>query len=89
MLSIEQFIEYGLFGKWMAETHNDIPAKLHLSEHLSKLDLIKNLKLSDLQSIFLISIILIFGCIFVFICEILISIKTNKGSTLSERVQPI
>jgi hypothetical protein len=55
--NLEQFTENGLFNKWIDETQNEIPTKFNPNEKLSKLDLIKNSKLSDLQSIFFISLI--------------------------------
>lgn len=62
----------------MADTLLQIPAKNHPEEGLSELDSIKNLKLTDLQSIFYVCILGLIISSFIFICEIVISLILNK-----------
>lgn len=72
---IEQFIENGLFDKWMADTLNEIPTKFHSGEGSG--EKIKNLRLNDLQSIFYICIIGLLASILIYILEVLYCMKTN------------
>jgi len=62
----------------MADTLNDIPAKFHPGEGLGKLELIKNLSLRDLQSIFYICLLGLSASALILIFEIIFSIYVNK-----------
>ena len=84
-------METGLFEIWMTETIHHIPAKVHHGDfELRHIDLIKNLRISDLQSVF---IIVVFGYVLslsAFICEIMysrrsISIMFAKNFFLSSK----
>ncbi|CAG2166371.1 unnamed protein product [Oppiella nova] len=56
--AIEQFTENGLYDNWQTETMNSIPAKVHVEDTKgSPIDLIKDLPLKDIQSIFYICIL--------------------------------
>jgi len=62
----------------MTDTINDIPAKFHPGEGLSERELIKNLNLRDLRSIFYICPIGLSASVLVLICETIFSIQINK-----------
>ena len=67
---IGQFVENGLFENWMIEVFHSTPAKVHIGEGRdSPSDLIKNLNLRVLQSIFFICLFGLLFSILVFICE--------------------
>jgi hypothetical protein len=69
---IEQFIEVGLFKKWLEISLKEMPKKFNSGEDLSKIESIKNLNLADLRSIFFIGVIGLIFSTFIIIIETMI-----------------
>ena len=67
---ISKFIETGLFYSWLMETLLLFPEKV-LDYELSSLNMIRNINVSDIQSVFYIYFLIIVTSIVAFISEII------------------